>query len=152
MADPVAVTAELDALLDRLGEGGAVALTAVSSLAEGADRLLAWRVLARAEGRLVALLPLDAVDFATDFESAPSVREFNELLAAADEVQVIPTDPADASREAAYERAGLAVLSGCDVLVALWDGEPSRGRGGTAELVAEARRSGHPVQVVQVVR
>ncbi len=152
MADPVAVTAELDALLDRVLGGGSVALTAVSSVAEGADRLLAGRVLARPGGRLVALLPLDAADFAADFESDASVQEFNELLAAADEVQVIPIDPADASREAAYERAGLAVLGGCDVLVALWDGEPGRGRGGTAELVEQARRSGHPVEVIEVAR
>lgn len=152
MADPDAVSAAVDAVLDRLGEGGTVALTAVSSLAEGADRLVARRVLDRPDGRLVALLPLEPDDFATDFESDASVREFNELLAAADEVQVIPADPADASREAAYERAGLAVLAGCDVLVALWDGEPSRGRGGTAELVEQARGSGHLVEVIEVAR
>src|SRR5439155_12740709 len=33
----------------------------------------------------------------------------------------------------------------CDVLIALWDGQPARGRGGTAEVVALARRVGRPL-------
>lgn len=149
MAQPDAVAAAVDALLDQL-DGP---LTAVSSLAEGADRLLARAVLARPGGRLVALLPLEPAEYAHDFATAASLREFNDLLAAADEVRVIAPRPGDdPSREAAYERAGLAVLEGSDLLVALWDGEPGRGRGGTAELVAEARRQGHPVEVVPVER
>jgi hypothetical protein len=31
------------------------------------------------------------------------------------------------------------------VLIALWDGQPSRGKGGTAEIVAYARQRGIPV-------
>jgi hypothetical protein len=149
VARPDEVAAVVDALLDGLPGP----LTAVSSLAEGADRLVAHAVLARPGGRLVALLPLDVGDYATDFADAGSVREFNELVAAADEVRVIPARPDDDDRrEAAYERAGLAVLEGCDLLLALWDGAPGRGRGGTAELVAEARRRGHRLEVVSVER
>ncbi|MEY2438480.1 MAG: hypothetical protein QOF97_3316, partial [Acidimicrobiaceae bacterium] len=55
-------------------------------------------------------------------------------------------------REAAYERAGRAVVETSDVLVALWDGGASRGRGGTAEMVAYARERGVPVEVVPVRR
>jgi hypothetical protein len=39
-----------------------------------------------------------------------------------------------------------------DVLLALWDGGASRGRGGTAEIVAYARERGVPVEVVPVRR
>ena len=104
------------------------------------------------ELKTVAVLPFEVPDYATDFASDASRQEFNELLAAADEVLVMPADPGAASREAAYERAGLAVLDGCDLLLALWDGAPGRGRGGTADLVAEARRRGHPVEVIAVER
>ena len=33
----------------------------------------------------------------------------------------------------------------CDLLIAIWDGLPPRGRGGTADVITEARRSGVPV-------
>lgn len=149
LADPAGVRVAVDVVLDRLDPP----LTAVSSLAEGADRLVARAVLDRPEGRLVALLPLEPDDYVADFADEASCEEFNELLAAADEVRVIaPPAPDDGSREAAYERAGRAVLEGCDVLVALWDGGPGRGRGGTAELVAEARERGRWVVVVDVER
>lgn len=153
LADPARVAADVDAVLDHLAGPDGATFIAVSSLAEGADRIVAERVLARPGGRLVALLPLDPVDYIADFADASSVQEFTDLLARADETEVIrglPTD--DWSREAAYERAGRAVLDRCDVLLALWDGQPARGRGGTAELVADARIVGHPVEVVTVER
>jgi hypothetical protein len=140
----------LDALLDQLGPRAG--LVAVSSLAEGADRVLARRVL-DGGGQLEVLLPLPADDYEDDFETESSHRAFHDLLAAADRVTVIPPDPDDdGTREAAYERAGLAVVDACDVLVALWDGGASRGRGGTAEIVQAARDRGRRVEVVSVRR
>ncbi len=53
--------------------------------------------------------------------------------------------PVAPSREAAYAGAGRAVLDRCDVLIALWDGLPARGLGGTAELVVEARARALPL-------
>ena len=38
------------------------------------------------------------------------------------------------------------------MLLALWDGEPSRGRGGTAEIVGVARQLGRTVIHIPVVR
>lgn len=153
LADPAAVAVAVDRVLDRLHEGRdrGPDVVAVSSLAEGADRIVATRVLARG-GRLEAVLPLPAEDYATDFADAGSRAEFAALLAVADPTTVVPADPADPSREAAYARAGTAVLEACDVLLALWDGAPARGRGGTAEVVAEARSTGRRVEVVTVER
>ena len=50
-----------------------------------------------------------------------------------------------AAAEDAYVAVGRAVTAHADVLVALWDGEPARGRGGTAEIVEHALRRGLPV-------
>jgi hypothetical protein len=111
--------------------------------------VVAFRELAEPDAHLVALLPLAPDDYATDFAGAESLAEFDRLLAAADDVRVM--DGAG-PREAAYERAGRAVVDGSDVLVALWDGQPSGGRGGTAEIVAYARKRGVPVEVVTVRR
>lgn len=152
LARPDEVAAEVDAVLDRLA-GGGQAIVAVTGLAEGADRLVAQRVLARPGGRLVALLPFAPVDYIADFADPGSVQEFTDLLAAADEQEVITGSPSDDwTREAAYERAGHAMLDRCDVLLALWDGQPGRGRGGTADMVFEAGLIGKPVEVVTVER
>ena len=152
LARPDDVAAEVDAVLDRLVGGTYQKVVAVSGLAEGADRLVARRVLARG-GRLVALLPLEPADYIADFADAESVREFGDLLGAADEHEVITGAPSDDwTREAAYERAGHAMLDRCDVLLALWDGEKGRGRGGTAEMVFEAGLIGRRCEVITVER
>ncbi|MEJ7833347.1 MAG: hypothetical protein WKF79_10550 [Nocardioides sp.] len=153
LADPAAVAHDVDLVIDRLlpdHDGGVI--VSVSSLAEGADRIVAARVLARAGGRLEVILPLAVDDYIMDFADDSSRREFHDLLASAEHCQVAPADPADSSREAAYARAGTAVLDACDVLLALWDGGPARGRGGTAEVVAVARKRGRPVEIVSVRR
>jgi len=153
LARPNEVVAQVDAVLDRLAADGDRTLVVVSALAEGADRLVAHRVLARPGGRLVALLPLKPVDYVSDFADAASVQEFTELLAAADESEVIEGAPSDdRTREAAYERAGHAMLDRSEVLIALWDEEKGRGRGGTSDIVFEARLIGKSVEIVTVER
>jgi hypothetical protein len=117
-------------------------LTIASSLAEGADRLVARIVLRRPGARLLAVLPLPPEQYQADFAAAASKRAFDRLLGRAEQVLIAPAAP---SREAAYAGAGRAVLAHSDVLIALWDGLPARGLGGTAELVAEARALAMPL-------
>jgi hypothetical protein len=139
----------VDALVDRVvGQCRAVV---VSSLAEGADRLVAELVLAKPDAGLCAVLPLPADDYERDFASPDSVAEFRSLLARANTVCIVDL-PLGASRDDAYERAGLEVVARCDVLIAVWDGAASRGRGGTAEIVEHARRIGRRVETVDVTR
>jgi len=40
---------------------------------------------------------------------------------------------------------GQYVVDHCDVLIAVWDGQPSRGRGGTAEIVQYALEQNRPI-------
>jgi len=117
-------------------------LTVVSPLAEGADRLVARHVLGCPEASLLAVLPLPRQDYLDDFVTPGSRAEFLRLLALADEVVVMPPAP---SRDEAYEAAGLYVVRHCEALVAVWDGLASRGRGGTADIVAEAARAGKTI-------
>ena len=116
--------------------------TVVSALAEGADRLVARRILARPNARLVVPLPLPQSDYMTDFASAASREEFVDLLARADEVILMP--PAS-SREQAYAAASQYVLHHCTVLIAVWDGKPAQGPGGTGEIVSQARANNLPL-------
>ncbi len=139
----------VDTALDRIAVKRVIRVR--SSLAEGADRLVTERVLARPGGTLVAVLPLAADEYAEDFTSAASRGEFRRLLAVAEAVEVTGPDTGG-TRDSAYERAGRAVVDGSDVLLALWDGDVAQGRGGTAEIVAYAREEGVRVEVVPVKR
>jgi hypothetical protein len=131
---------------------GGLPLEVWSSLAEGADRLVVEAVRAcDPRARLVAVLPLHSDDYRTDFADPTSAAEFDELLAGADDTNVTGPD-ASGARESAYVRAGLAVVDAVDVLVAMWDGEPGHGAGGTAEIVAAARAAGREVVVIPVRR
>lgn len=114
----------------------------VSSLAEGADRLVAKEVLKDRDAVLEAALPLPPEEYVRDFSTTQSRTEFQELLSDAEMIAVMPQSE---SREAAYSEAGRYLLDRSDVVIALWDGEPSRGVGGTAEIVAEARARGLPL-------
>jgi hypothetical protein len=46
-------------------------------------------------------------------------------------------------------QAGSEILVGLvDELIAVWDGQPARGFGGTADVVAYAERTGVPVRIL----
>jgi hypothetical protein len=123
-----------------------VGLTAVSSLAEGADRILARAVLTLVDARLEAVLPLGRDDYRDDFRSTESKEEFDDLMDRATMDVVGPKK----SRKHAYALAGKAVVDRSDVIVAVWDGKPARGRGGTAEIYAYAVRRRKPMFWIRV--
>lgn len=52
------------------------------------------------------------------------------------------------ARRLAYEDSGHFVVDHCDVLIALCDGQPPRGRGGTANIMTYARESKCPLYVI----
>ncbi|MBB3860046.1 hypothetical protein GGQ88_001307 [Novosphingobium hassiacum] len=127
------------------GHGAAVPPRLVSALAEGADRIAARVALARGMA-LVAVLPFAADVYEGDFADAAARDEFRQLVAAAQASVVL--DGEVAARERAYDRAGLVLLENVDLLIAVWDGGPGRGRGGTREVIEEAARRGVPVVTV----
>jgi hypothetical protein len=147
LGDEARIAAGVDQALDRIqrafGGTGSIALTVLSSLASGADQLVARRALVRPGTELVVPLPLPLADYARDFESR---EPFQALLARAARVVELP--PA-ATRDEAYLAAGRYVIEHSDVLLAVWDGQPARGVGGTADIVAEARRRGRPLAWIQ---
>ena len=127
--------------------------TVISPLAEGADRLVARVVLEHPASLLEVLLPFPSQDYEKDFTSDDSRLEFATFLEKAHRVTVLeappPADPSPASAVGGrFGRVGERVVEECDLLIALWDGERSRGRGGTAEIVELAVARGKPVFVV----
>ena len=114
----------------------------LSALAEGADRIVAD--IALAQGcRLQCILPFAAAEYERDFDSPDSVAEFRKLLAHACGRRELHGDPA--IRDAAYEAAGRTMLDECRALIAIWDGAPAAGQGGSADMIKEAVARGIPV-------
>jgi len=143
LADIDKIEAGATQALDRIVEAfSGESLNVISSLAEGADRIVVSKTLARPRGRLTAVLLLPRADYATDFERDESKQEFTGLLERASEVVELA---AAGTREEAYEAAGHYVLDHCDVLVAVWDGREAQGQGGTGDIVTEARRLALPI-------
>jgi hypothetical protein len=116
-------------------------LVGVTCLARGADQLFAQAVLDLG-GRLEVVLP--APDYWTKIQPANLAR-YDALLTAAESVHVMPFET---SRRESYLAASEYLLSHVDELVAVWDGGPSGGLGGTADVVSAARQRGLPVRVI----
>ena len=143
LRDSVAVERMLRNVIDGLRSEIGVEWLALSSLAEGADLLFARTALRLGLG-WEAVLPLPPAEFRADF--APDAwRTVEALLAEAEHVRVIGERTA---RDDAYLDCGMETVNHCDLLLAVWNGEPSRGRGGTAEIVGYARAMGRPVIII----
>jgi hypothetical protein len=121
-------------------------IEALTAIAEGADSLFA-------ETALELGIPLRVVlPFATyieDFPEGPARQRFLRLQQAATSVETL--NYAERSDDA-YFAGGLWVVDRANLLVALWDGQPARGHGGTAEIVDYARSKHIPVEVLPVKR
>jgi hypothetical protein len=157
-------------------EGYDAELILVSALAEGSDSLAADAAL-KLGYKLDAPLPFAKEDYLKDFKHTPpeekkndpaaiaiaeqetiaATGEFERLYGLARSVLQLPGQRRGAAdneeqgsrkENRAYEAAGLTVLSHSDILLAVWDGQLSRGRGGTAEMIAEAARAGLPIVLV----
>jgi hypothetical protein len=109
-------------------------LILTSALAEGADSMAAAAAIAL-DYKLDVVLPFLAADYKSDF-SPPGLRNFEHFCAKARAIVEIDSDRSDEAK--AYEAASLVVLDMSDILIAVWDGQPAAGRGGTAELINEA--------------
>jgi hypothetical protein len=114
----------------------------VSCLARGADQVFARVVLERG-GELEVVLP--ASDYQERKVKPDNRAEFTELIRNARSVTTMPYP--ESSRDA-YLAASERVLSIVDAMIAVWDGQPTDGRGGTGDVVDVARARGVPVTVV----
>jgi hypothetical protein len=134
-----AATAALvkEALASRLAE--VKSLTGIAALAEGADQLFASEVIRRG-GDLIAVKP--AHHYREIFKDAKAKQRYDQLLRLASEVISLPFEQPS---EEAFMAAGREVVDRCDTLMAVWDGQPAAGLGGTADVVAYARQQSKPV-------
>lgn len=132
------VVAAIATLLDDFDDD----LVGITSLAEGADQLFAFTVLATG-GHLHVVIP--SAGYERSFADERALKGYHALLGLAGDTTTLPfTEPG----EDAYLAAGEAVVDSCDVLVAVWDGQQAAGRGGTGDIVGYARERGADVRIV----
>jgi hypothetical protein len=132
----------------------------VSPLAAGADQLVAEEALAQGY-ELAVPLPYEKDAYvrelsAIDDAAAQAARErfprLYERAVSRLEVDAEPEAP-DAERPGRpYEALGRLVVENCDLLLAVWDGGPGGGRGGTAHVVKTAHAVGLAVLRIHVAR
>ena len=117
-------------------------LVGVSSLAAGADQLFASLVLERG-GRLEVVLPCRS--FEKTFSRPEDFMHVQSFLARAASIETLNFEEPS---EEAYLAAGCRVVDLSEMLLAIWDGQPARGKGGTADIVEYARSRATRVEIV----
>ena len=117
-------------------------LALLCPLAPGADQLAAGVALDLGYD-LHAVLPFGREGYGEDAGDAGAATRFAGLLSRATRILELSCGRGEDVR--GYALAGRATIAHCDILVAVWDGLPARGPGGTAEVVEHALRSGVPV-------
>ncbi|MEU8320770.1 hypothetical protein AB0C33_20655 [Nonomuraea sp. NPDC048881] len=113
----------------------------LSCLADGADQIFARAVLDLG-GVLEAVIP--AKEY-RDGLPGECQAAYDELLSRA--VRTYRLDFVESTAES-HMTASARMLDDAEVLFAVWDGQRARGYGGTADVVAEARRREVPVRVI----
>jgi hypothetical protein len=140
----------------------------ITPLALGADRLGAEAALDQG-CEIFAPMPFPQEEYEKDFtgnrgkadakpmSAEQDLGEFRQLLSRGSGWLELdgarsygPDDDHSAGR--AYEAVGRFVVRHCDVLVAVWDGRPSNGRGGTAEVVHYAATTGVPIWWINALK
>jgi hypothetical protein len=138
------------------GAGSQAGLRLMSPLAEGADRVVAEEAGALGY-KLDVVLPFLADEYSRDFPDSEAA--FQTLFGKAETRLVLDGDPGtlnggrgetggqadQVKRSRAYQAAGRMVVRNSDLIIAIWDGEPGRGDGGTADIVLFSVRFGVPV-------
>ncbi|MGI9003253.1 MAG: hypothetical protein ACR2GH_16615 [Pseudonocardia sp.] len=116
-------------------------LVGLSCLADGVDSLFAQAVL-DAGGTLIVIVPATQYRDGLPENHHPT---YDAILQQA--TNVIRLDHTESDPQAHMD-ASLCMIDEADELIAVWDGEPARGYGGTADVVAAAEDRAVPVTII----
>ncbi|WP_433227975.1 hypothetical protein [Actinomadura formosensis] len=116
-------------------------ITGLTCLADGADTLFARAVLAHG-GQIEVIVPAEQYLAGLPEEHH---AEYHKLLAQATQVHRMPFTE---STSEAHMSASQHMLTLADEIWAVWDGQPARGYGGTADVVQAAHDLNRPVRAI----
>jgi hypothetical protein len=121
-------------------------LLMVSPLADGSDQIAAKAAIANGYA-LQAIFPFSREQTRAEVPERFK-QDFDRLAGSATCLLELPGTPADPLE--AYVMAGRAAVAHSDLLIAVWDGQVPRGRGGTGEVVELAMSRGIPIVHIPV--
>lgn len=113
-------------------------LIGLTSLAVGADQRFANIVVAQG-GELHVILPF--VDYERTFKKQALV-EYRNLLLRAKTVETLKGGSTD---EESYLAAGKRMVDLAELIIAVWNGLPAKGKGGTADIVEQVKLMRKPL-------
>jgi hypothetical protein len=143
VADKPGAAAAIRSALESLRRETSGEWIGLSSVAVGSDQMFVDQVLGLGMSWHV-ILPLPRAEFQKDF-NAVEWADVERTLTQAEHTRVISESGA---REDAYLDCGMETVNDSDVLLALWDGQAARGKGGTADVVDYAKSLGKPVVII----
>jgi len=143
-----------DHLFDLMSTGvsqlGGGTLRIVSGLASGADQWVANEAIGLGF-ELQSILPFERDEFLKDFTVQSDAETYLDLLGKSNAILELDgkvgIDSANKRKpeSLSYEAVGRALLNQADLLIAIWDGLPAQGQGGTGQVVNDALQCGIPV-------
>jgi hypothetical protein len=139
--NPATTTLVDSALRAALARHDSHDLVGVTCLADGADSIFAQAVLDQG-GSLHVIIP--AATYRNELPADHHVT-YDALLNQASTIDRLPFTESNSD---AHMAASLRMIDIVSELIAVWDGQPARGHGGTADVVAAAHERGRPVRVV----
>lgn len=114
-------------------------LVGVTSLAVGADSVFAELVL-KAGGKLLVIVPF--AEYALEFQNQEDKVKYEHFLRSAEQVETLNSST---TKEKAYYSAGKYLVDTSERIIAVWDGKPAAGLGGTGDIVEYAVEVSTPV-------
>jgi hypothetical protein len=142
LADPKVAADAIRKTFDRLAAGHGP-LAAVSSAASGSDTLFVEEVAHRnLPFRLI--LPFPKARFEQDFSPA----DWQRILPLIERATRVEELAGGKSAEEAYMETGKLTADRADIMIAVWDGKPAVGFGGTGDVVDYVRGLGKPLIII----
>ncbi|MBA8916049.1 MULTISPECIES: hypothetical protein [Methylorubrum] len=117
---------------------------ALTSLAVGSDQIFAQCAL-EMNVPVLAVIPIHNYE---SFFEGDGLARYRELLAASERLDLNTTD----EPEPAFYAAGRYIVERCDLLLAIWDGKPAAGLGGTGDAVEYALQQGRSCIIIDPIQ
>src|SRR6266700_4319726 len=111
----------------------------ITSLAIGADQLYA-EVLKKSHIPYIDVIPCEGYE--TTFQTTDDLGRYQELLRNTSERIQLPFEKPS---ETAFYEAGKKIANLSDLVIAIWNGKPAKGLGGTGDIVEYAHTIKKPV-------
>lgn len=130
----------------RLEAATPLSYSILTSLAEGADRIVAECGKETLNAKIETVLPASENDYIATFSSPSAINEFHLLVRNSFSVKTVSTDFSDKSR--AFKKCGEYIVDNSDLIIAILDNSRPAKSGGTRETVDYARRKDKTIVLI----